>query len=333
MRFEKIILNEERKVSLTAILQDVGGEFEKLEKRPAILILPGGAYINCSDKEAEPVALAYAKAGYQAFVLRYTVGQYGTWPLPLQDYEQAMDLIRNKAEEWHIYEDKIAVAGFSAGGHLAACAATMSRCRPQAAVIGYGVLTEEACRMCRVKDVVPAEHVDDRTCPCFLVATRDDRVVSVTNTLDFEKALAEKDIAFESHIYSYGMHGFSTGEPSLISTPLCSRAPGWVNESIGWLKEILGDFGEHQMTEPECAGKINGNSEEYLSADCTVAWLQEQGEEADSLLKDVYAGLDRVFDAFRSVGLDPEPLIHMNRLRDIMGFIKAPQERISSSAG
>lgn len=48
----------------------------------------------CSDREADPVAFAFAKAGYHAFVLRYSVMDDCTWPNPLNDYEQAMTLIR-----------------------------------------------------------------------------------------------------------------------------------------------------------------------------------------------------------------------------------------------
>ena len=80
--------------------------------------------------------MPYLKAGYQAFILRYSVGKHSVWPNALQDYEQAMEMIRTKAEEWKIFSDKIAVIGFSAGGHLAAAAATMSKNRPNAAIFG-----------------------------------------------------------------------------------------------------------------------------------------------------------------------------------------------------
>ena len=55
---------------LTAYLQPVGGEFAPLARRPAVLVLPGGGYQMCSDREADPVAHAFLKAGFQAFVLR-----------------------------------------------------------------------------------------------------------------------------------------------------------------------------------------------------------------------------------------------------------------------
>ncbi|WP_049783368.1 alpha/beta hydrolase fold domain-containing protein [Mahella australiensis] len=86
------------------------------------------------------MAFEYLRAGYHAFVLRYSIKENAVWPNPLNDYEQAIELIRSRAEEWHIYEDKIAVLRFSAGGHLALAAATMSKNRPNAALLGYAFI-------------------------------------------------------------------------------------------------------------------------------------------------------------------------------------------------
>ena len=76
MRTEVITLNAERNVSLTAYLQSAGGEFGNVAKRPAILILPGGGYQFCSNREADPVAMPFLAAGYHAFILRYSVREY-----------------------------------------------------------------------------------------------------------------------------------------------------------------------------------------------------------------------------------------------------------------
>ena len=125
MTIERIVLNPERNVSLTTYIQPVGGDYGQIERRPAVLVIPGGGYHFCSDREAEPVAFAYLKAGYQAFILRYSLNEQAVWPNPLDDYEQAMALIRRNAGEWHVAEDRSAVVGFSVGGDLAACAATL----------------------------------------------------------------------------------------------------------------------------------------------------------------------------------------------------------------
>ena len=88
--------------------------------RPAVVIFPGGGYDYTSDREAEPVANAYLAAGYSAFVVRYAVGADARHPHPLLDAAAAVALLRARAEEFYIDPHKIAVCGFSAGGHLAA---------------------------------------------------------------------------------------------------------------------------------------------------------------------------------------------------------------------
>lgn len=245
MKTEALTLNQARNVTLTAYIQGVGGEFLPVTRRPAVLVLPGGGYQMCSDREADPVAYTYLKAGYQVFILRYSVEKNAVWPNPLNDYELAMETIRAKADEWGLYPDKVAVIGFSAGGHLAACAAVMSKNRPNAAILGYAVTMGEAVRECcpTAPDVI--EAVSAKTCPCFLFATRDDSVVDVVNSIRMMDALAKAGVAFESHIYAYGPHGFSTGETSLQNPEiaLCPRAKNWVSDSIGWLRDTLGDFG------------------------------------------------------------------------------------------
>ena len=282
MEKKVIVLNEERNVSLTCYILQVGGKFENIANRPAVIIMPGGAYQYCSDREAEPVAFAYLKAGYHVFILRYSVGQHASWPNPLSDYEQAMELIRSKADEWNIYKDKIAVIGFSAGGHLAASAATMSKNRPNAAILGYAVTLEYLAKICEPSAPDLVSEVDKDTCPCFLFSTRNDIIVPIENTTKLINALVENNIAFESHIYSFGPHGFSIANSSVIDrdTQICNRAKNWVSDSIEWLKEVFGDFGDGRLTKPKYKGKIVDDTEAYLSIDCTMGLLMKNQEAA-----------------------------------------------------
>jgi acetyl esterase/lipase len=144
-------------------------EFQTGVKRPAVIVCPGGAYLGTSDREAEPVALRFAAAGYHAFVLRYTT-YYKEWvrdfqnlppgnprsafPQPLLDLAQTIALVRRHAEEWRVNPDQIAVAGFSAGGHLAASLGVHwhepflkerlgidnEQFKPNALILGYALL-------------------------------------------------------------------------------------------------------------------------------------------------------------------------------------------------
>ena len=273
MLYKTMVLNQKRGVSLTGMVQAVGGEFRGIEARPAVLVIPGGGYRFCSDREADPVAAAYLKAGYHAFILRYSVGEDAVWPQPLKDYEQAMDVIDAHAEEWHVLTDKIAVVGFSAGGHLAGAAATMSARRPAAAILGYPVLREETAHELSLDMPGIPEHVDAATCPCFLFATRTDSVVPIQNTLDMMEALNRSQTSFECHIYAYGPHGFSTGDPSIqgMETIFPRRAGNWVSDSIAWLRDLFGEFGPQGMTEPVLRAHVNDDAMAWLSLDCSIA--------------------------------------------------------------
>jgi len=288
---EQMILNSQRKVSLSIYLQN---DLMEGCRRPAVLVLPGGGYMQLSIHEAERIAWHYMAAGYHTFVLRYSVGEHRAWPNPLDDYEQAMGIIRAHADEWGIYPDKIAVVGFSAGGYLAGCAATASKNRPNAAILGYAPLEKDLIQMLMpdgCTTISPAEHVDEKTCPCFLFTARDDALVPVNNTILFEQELIKHDIAFESHIYAYGGHGFGDGSAPYNRPDLCQRAHRWVEDSIGWLEDIFGTITFTGITDPRCRLHLNDNHEPFLSLDCTLKHLKAHPA-ASQLLADFFRHLD-----------------------------------------
>lgn len=280
MSYPVISLNKERNVTLTCCFHD-----DTSVRRPAMLVLPGGGYQYCSDREAENVAACYVRAGFHGFVLRYSLGKNAVWPNPLEDYEQAIRLIREKAEEWGVLPDKIAVIGFSAGGHLASAAATLSRNRPNAAILCYAVTQDVQMCLPSAPDTVAA--VDSKTCPCFLAATRTDDLVPIRNSIAFSAALAEAGVSFESHIYSFGPHGFSlcTAEEYDLGRDVSARVPHWADDSIGWLRELFG----HENMPPVCGSHANGDHAPTLSIDCTIGHLLKN-EKAAALLQPMMAG-------------------------------------------
>ena len=334
MLSETIVLNAERNVTLTTFIQPVEGEFRYIKKRPAIMVIPGGGYRMCSDREAEAVAFEYLRAGYHAFVLRYSIKKDAVWPNPLNDYEQAMELIRSKAEEWHIYEDKIAIVGFSAGGHLASVAATLAKNKPNAAILGYAVTTEESIHVSSETAPSTVDKVDQNTCPCFIFATRTDNIVPITNSIQFMDALEKSGISFESHIYGYGPHGFSTCDSSIESpdTKICSRVPNWVNDSIGWLRDILGDFAaDGGMTKPRCSPRVYGDNEEYLSVDCRMSHLmQQQGAlpVIGPILQGMQGNSTAQMKEFADDGMDTAAMMANMTLRDILSVARLTEEMV-----
>ncbi len=132
MFYKKINLYENRNdVTLTTYVLDDSPEMLAGKSRPAVLVCPGGGYINCSDREAEPVALRFNAMGYHAFVLRYSTyndpGQglmpegelkpkeKSMYPAPMRDIGKAFLEMHENAKKWNLDEKKIAICGFSAG--------------------------------------------------------------------------------------------------------------------------------------------------------------------------------------------------------------------------
>ena len=136
MIHEKIKLWKDREdVTLTTYVIDDSAEMLKGGRRPAVIVCPGGAYLSCSDREGEPIALRFNAMGYHAFVLRYSVYSenkggmmFGAkkdpepkpWlnhPAPMRDIACAMLEIRRHADKWLVDMDRVALCGFSAGAH------------------------------------------------------------------------------------------------------------------------------------------------------------------------------------------------------------------------
>ena len=326
MKAQTITLHEDRHVTLTCYLQEVGGEFQGIPKRPAVIVLPGGGYEYCSPREADPVAFPYLKAGCQVFILRYSVGDHAVWPAPLNDYEEAIALIREKSDEWNVWPDKIAVIGFSAGGHLAAAAATMAKNRPNAAILGYPAVEKFEVRGCPVPDTT--KEIDDLTPPCFLFHTRTDGIVPVSNSISFIRSLEEHNISFESHIYSYGPHGFSTGDSSVQSadTRITPRARNWVADSIGWLAEVFGEFENGKMGEPKVKSHIHDDNLPFLTLDCTMGHIMES-EGGQALMRHLMASMPGAESA-------PQDFDHTEiikgfyhcTLREVLGLAGLPKD-------
>lgn len=98
-----------------------------VDKRPAMIICPGGGYLSTEYREGEPVAMHFLNLGYQVFVLHYhtkATGGNTLYPQQLFDIAKMMLTIRTNAEEWNIDPEKVGVMGFSAGGNLCSILST-----------------------------------------------------------------------------------------------------------------------------------------------------------------------------------------------------------------
>lgn len=232
--------------------------------RWGVLILPGGGYGIVAPSEGEPVALAFLGAGVQAFVLKYSVAP-NRWPQQLLETAAAIVYLRENAAKYGIAPDKIAVCGFSAGGHLAGCAANLwgnpvigenlglpgEQVRPDAAILSYPVITmgEFGSEMTRSNlfgdaPAVPAASLEDSVTannpPTFLWATYTDGSVPVENTLMYANALRAANVPFDLHIFNKGPHamGIATPDSAWQKDHTDARAGEWHPLCVSWLKRL-----------------------------------------------------------------------------------------------
>lgn len=240
MTVKTFSINPEKTAFVKAYLPDAIGDIKYCERRPSVVIFPGGGYNYCSDREGEPIALQYLAAGYAAFVVTYSCNK--PFPTPLNDAAYTFYKIRLRAEEFCIDPTKIAVLGCSAGGHLAGCLATMwndislvktigcsaEELRPNAAVLCYPVISgvtaphegsfkvllgEEPSRS-DLSRLSLENRVTPKTPPIFIWATANDGSVSAHNSLVMAKACISNKIPMELHLYDDGPHGISTCDKS-----------------------------------------------------------------------------------------------------------------------
>ena len=251
---------------LSAYLHDASPEMKNRDLRPAMLVLPGGGYHFCSDREAEPIALDWFRRGYNAFVLRYTVISESTpAPLylqPLADAAAAMSCIRKNAADWHVDPHRVAAVGFSAGGHLCASLGVhwddarlaAPDARPDALILSYPVVSPREAAgtgTVYVEEKLTAgepewlayfaieEQLRADMPPAFLWTTFEDATVCPRHTLRLTLAMQEAGIPCELHMYDHGHHGLSlsTAETGFADAQCATWLPlaaGWLNRLFGW---------------------------------------------------------------------------------------------------
>lgn len=266
MLFERVPLStEDEQVFLECYIADPFGP----KPRKALLVIPGGGYGNvCSDREGEPIALAFMPHGYNAFVLHYTVGRKKTFPAQLIETAQAIAHIRDNAARYGIDPEAVFVVGFSAGGHLAASIGTLWKLPAVEQATGYPRDYHKPTGVMLIYPVISAawhaltfenlwctdtpsdeqlqatsleKHVDADSAPMFLVHTADDEVVYVENTLVMARACARAKIPFETHIYPYGPHGMALANDVTDNGNVAWNDPAfaeWVKHAAVWAERF-----------------------------------------------------------------------------------------------
>jgi acetyl esterase/lipase len=229
--------------------------------KTGVVVAPGGGYQHLAmEKEGENFALWLNAHGVAAFVLKYRLGPKYHYPVELEDAQRAIRMVRAHAAEYGVADDHIGMWGSSAGGHLAATAATHFEAagnasgsdpvdkmgsRPDFLILSYPVITMEGpyvhtgSRRYLLGDdpdshlltaLSDEKQVTKDTPPTFLFATTDDKTVPVMNSVMFYEALVKAGVPAEMHLFQHGAHGsgLAAANPDLSV---------WPDLLLKWMRE------------------------------------------------------------------------------------------------
>lgn len=266
--------------------------------RWGMLILPGGGYHCLAPAEGEPTALAFAGRGVQTFVYEYPVDPEANWPENFLRVCEVMQYLHKNARKYGFSKKKLAICGFSAGGHLAGCVVNLfahtfvrerglepALVRPDAGVLCYPVITgdqefwhngsfdhllgAEKLRKEGKTPVLPKElslesSIPADAPPVFLWCTGEDDTVPPENSLLYANSLRKTGIPFEFHYFQRGPHamGVATEDSAFEEMYANSHAANWVGLCADWLKKT----GKNRGLTPDRPGVNRGAAPEQNAA-------------------------------------------------------------------
>lgn len=257
----EIVFFEALGAPVKGYLQDDYDTLAAHKVRPALIICPGGAYRWRSPREKDPPAFEFLSMGYQVFILEYSCREQAGGYRPLRELAQTLCEVRRRHKEWHINPEKIAVLGFSAGGHLAASLGALwndaeltlpVEYRPDALVLCYPVIStgmfahEESAEWVSGGDEAVRKklHLLDQITPdfppTFLWHGGEDSSVPPENSLLLAVELKKNGIPLEYHLFGSGSHGISTCTQEVETPddvcrawlPLCKT---WLNRTFSYI--------------------------------------------------------------------------------------------------
>lgn len=216
----------------------------------AVIVCPGGAYINKAAHEGAPIAKMINEAGISAFVLDYRVKPFRI-ETAVGDALRAIRVVRSMGYE------KVGILGFSAGGHLTGSAATLYdsgnpdaedpieriSSRPDAFVSCYGATSFRLFQKSWTPQVLGKERMSNQadinrytaelnitrdTPPAFIWHTADDPVVPVEISLVLAEALSAKGVLCELHVYPHGAHGLGLAKDDPVVGQWTAQVQRWL---------------------------------------------------------------------------------------------------------
>ena len=209
-------------------------------KRMAVIHLHGGGFARGSKAGVEIPARAFASQGYVSIASSYRLTGQARWPAPLEDTKTAIRWTRANADRLGIDADKIAVAGYSAGGFLALFAAGTGDRHELEGLGGHAGVSSKVSACIAVYPAVsptrelmpeghdgeaaraaasPGSYISPAFAPTVFVHGVADEIISHTSSVDFFNALNERGVKTDLHLFQGATHAFvSRNEDAALTT-------------------------------------------------------------------------------------------------------------------
>lgn len=224
------ILNPEAILELTNVIETeliVYSPDDNVNTGAAVIICPGGAYAGLAiTTQGYDFAEWLNTIGITGIVLKYRMPN-GNKEIPLDDVQEAIRYTRKNVKELKLNENKIGVAGFSAGGHLAALSATLFSeegisTRPDFSILFYPVISMglhtqkdtyqnllgAAPSPSSIEKYSCEKQVRSNTPATLILVSDDDTIVSPVNSTRYYEALKQQDIPAALYVFSRGDHAW-----------------------------------------------------------------------------------------------------------------------------
>lgn len=251
---------------VTAHWLDQIADFEEPVNYPLMIICPGGGFTYHSGREEAPIATRFNAAGMHTLVLNYQLvsDQQTVYPGALQQVAAAIDWVNQQAPTRHVDVNRIVLAGFSAGGHVAGlfnAVVTNPLLKVHygldqytgtiaAVILSYPVIdltagfpstAAERQRITADQGLWAAQKLITAAAkPAFVWQTITDELVPAQNSLSYVQALLTNGVAAEYHLFGSGIHGLAlanhvTQKPGKAKY-LNEAASQWPELATRWLQ-------------------------------------------------------------------------------------------------
>jgi endo-1,4-beta-xylanase len=192
----------------------------------AVVIMPGGGHNSLwVDHEGFNEAKFFSDRGVASFVLKYRLARetgstYTIEGHSLADAQRAIKVIRGRAGEWGVDPSRIGVMGFSAGGEIAALAATR-----------FSGVEDKPAFQALIYPALPKDmKLSKDTPPAFLACGENDRQNISEGLPELYLQLKRAGASAELHVFSGVGHGFGMRET------LKGEVAGWPSRFLEWLE-------------------------------------------------------------------------------------------------